>query len=120
MSGAGALQETEEILEERVRAPQGDKNETIACGRESLRTLEVLPKVLHGLPAFVICATDREGELDLSSELLGFSASSFTNDQQIIGFPSEVLRLEVDFFYDSVNQDWWNPADQQLCEPVRR
>src|SRR6266699_373052 len=108
------------MLEESVRAPQRDKDEAVIRRREAVAVLEILPEILDGLLALVVCCADREASLDLAGEFLGTCASAFADNQEVVGLPPKVLCLKADLRHHVVDQDWGNAAHEQLGEPVRR
>jgi len=53
------------MFEQGVRPSERDEGETISSRRETLSTLEILPKIVHCLLELVICCADCEHPFDL-------------------------------------------------------
>jgi hypothetical protein len=73
---------------------------------------------LHRLLALVICCTDGERPLDLTSELTEISRTILADNQEIVSVPAEMLGLQMDFHDQTVVQDWRNTFYKELCEPI--
>ena len=58
--------------------------------------LEVFPEIADRLHALVVRSADREAALHLAGEFLGGGSRALTDDQEVVGLPSEALGLEAD------------------------
>jgi hypothetical protein len=70
------------------------------------------------LHAVLVGRTDRKRSLYLAEKFRSDAGSCVSNDQEIIGMPTETLRLKTDFDNRAITQDRRDPADEQQCEPV--
>ncbi len=117
---AGAVQETDEMLEERVGAAQSDEHQAVIRRRETVRLLKSFQKSWMACLQFVVCCADGEAALDLAGEFPGGCSGAFADNQKVVGLPAEVLCLEVNLRHDRVDQDRRNAAHEQLGQPVCR
>src|SRR5262245_31229815 len=84
-----------------------------------IRAVKVFPEVSDGLNAILVRRADGEAPLHLTGEFAGCSSRSLTEDQKVIGLPSQALGLEADLGDNGVDQDRWEAAHQELRQPIR-
>lgn len=112
----GTVEQPPEASKEHLRPSLHDQRQAIGRGRKSC-AVEVLSEIQHRLLAVLVRGTHGEGALDLTGEPAALAAA-LTDDEEVIGLPAQVVGLETHLHHARVDQDRWDPPDQQLRKPV--
>ena len=116
---SGTVQQSDEIIEKRVRAAQGDEDDAIVLRIERVGLFEVFPEIANRLLTLVVDSTDGEATLHLPDESCGRCARTRADNEEIVGVEAQMLGLKIDFGDNSVGQDGRDASDEELSQPVR-
>jgi hypothetical protein len=81
---------------------------------EVVRLIEVFPEIENRLLALSVRGAYCECAFDLRRQLLCVTGAIDAGDQHVVCVPAKVFGLERNTFYNRVNKDRRNAADQQL------
>ena len=101
------------MIKKRVCSALRDEQESIMkC--EIGRAVEVFPEIENRFLALFVRGAYGKCSLNLCCQLFYVTCAVGAGDKQVVCVPAKVFGLERNTFYNRVDKDWRNAANQQL------